>query len=192
MKIKIDKLFKSYGEKRVLENFSAEFPFNKMSSIMAPSGWGKTTLFRIMLGLEEADSGKIYGIDGKKIVSIFQEDRLCENLSAIVNLSITTNRPREEIISSLKHIGLDGSIDCPVSTLSGGMKRRVAILRAILSNADIVLMDEPFKGLDDNTRQLAISLTKKYTANKTVIIVTHLEEDITDLGCENNLIMQTI
>ncbi len=189
MLISVKNLCKSFGEKVVLDSYSAQFPLNGMSSIMAPSGRGKTTLFRIMLGLESADSGIIEGIEGKKIVSVFQEDRLCENLSAVANIAITSQKPREDIISALKEVGLDGSIDYPVSTLSGGMKRRVAILRALFSDAEIILMDEPFKGLDDITKKLTIALIKKLTEHKTVIFVTHLEDEANELGCKNNLIM---
>ncbi len=189
MDVVVENLCKSFGDKVVLDNFNATFPAQKRSSITAPSGRGKTTLFKIMLGLVEKDRGDIFGIDGKNIVAVFQEDRLCENLSAVVNISIATDIDQNSIVDALEDIGLDDSIYHPVSTLSGGMKRRVAILRAVLSNADIILLDEPFKGLDDDVKKKTIQLIKKHTSNKTVILITHLSDEITELGCENNIIM---
>ncbi len=189
MDIVINNICKSFGDKVVLNNFNAKFPCNKKSSIMAPSGKGKTTLLKIILGLISADTGNIDGIEDKKIVAVFQEDRLCENLSAVVNISIATGVSKQRIVSSLKEIGLEGSTDAPVSTLSGGMKRRVAILRAILADADIILLDEPFKGLDDDTKQDVIALVNKYTVGKTVLLVTHQAQEIFDLGCLYSITM---
>ncbi len=181
-KITLTNISKSFGDNQVLSNFSAEFPQNQVTCIMAPSGKGKTTLLRILMGLETADSGLITGLEEKTIAAVFQEERLCENLSALTNISIATCCSKSIIEQALVEIGLKDSIILPVSSLSGGMKRRVSILRAILSDSDILILDEPFKGLDEEMKTLVINMVKHYIQNKTVILVTHIEKEGIDLG----------
>ena len=165
---------KKYGENKVFENDNFFIEENRMTAIMGKSGRGKTTLLRIILGLEKYE-GNIQGIEKKKIVAVFQEDRLCENLSAITNVSIVCgkNIDKRTIKEELESIGLSGSVEKPVKELSGGMKRRVAIVRSIMADSDIVVFDEPFKGLDTETKKRVIAYIKKKLANKTSIIVTH-------------------
>ncbi len=183
----IDNISKSFGEKNVLSHFSACFPFGEKSSIMAASGKGKTTLLRIMLGLEVPDDGTISGMHGKKIAMVFQEDRLCENLSAAANISMVCQRSKHDIKHALAKAGLENEADTPVHTLSGGMKRRVSILRALLYDADIILMDEPFKGLDEDTKLQMIRLVSEYAGGKTLILVTHIHEELEALGTIYNI-----
>ena len=172
--IKIENLSKKYGENKVFENDNFFIEENRMTAIMGKSGRGKTTLLRLILGLEKYE-GNIQGIEKKKIVAVFQEDRLCENLSAITNVSIVCgkNIDKRTIKEELESIGLSGSVEKPVKELSGGMKRRVAIVRSIMADSDIVVFDEPFKGLDTETKKRVIAYIKKKLANKTSIIVTH-------------------
>ena len=103
---------------------------------MGKSGLGKTTLLRILMGLEKYDAGSIEGMENKKISAVFQEDRLCENLSAVTNVAIVCekNVTLQEIRKELENIGLSGSTEKPVKELSGGMKRRVAIIRSIMAD----------------------------------------------------------
>ncbi len=178
----IKNLSKAYGSNKVLENISVTFPAREISCVMAPSGKGKTTLFKIIMGLEKADSGEVIIPKDSTLAAVFQEDRLCENLTAEANIVIATSARKEKIAGALCEIGLNGFEKAAVSTLSGGMKRRVAILRALLSSADIILMDEPFKGLDEDTKHNVMQLVKRYTKEKTVIIVTHIESEATNLG----------
>ncbi len=187
--ININNLCKSFGSVVVLDNFCASFPHGKISSIMAPSGKGKTTLFRILLGLAKKDSGSIDGLLDKKTVAVFQEDRLCENLSATVNITIATGADKDRVATALGEVGLSEFSHRPISQLSGGMKRRVAILRALLSDADVILMDEPFKGLDDDTKENVVHLVKRYTTGKTVIIITHQKEEAEELGSVYDIIL---
>ena len=111
---------------------------------MAPSGAGKTTLFRILMGLETADSGTIEGLEGRSFSAVFQEDRLLEGYTVLQNIRFVTGRgyPAHELTAIIKHLLPEDSLKKPVSEFSGGMKRRTAILRAILAPADIVLMDD--------------------------------------------------
>ncbi len=182
-----ENISKSFGEKVVLSSVNARFPHGKKSSIMAASGKGKTTLFRIFLGLEVPDSGMVHGVKDKKIAAVFQEDRLCENLSAMVNISLVSKANHNRIREGLAKMGLLKEADAPVSTLSGGMKRRVAILRALMSDADILLLDEPFKGLDEETKTDVIKLVKQYTEGKTVILITHSESERDELETQYDI-----
>ena len=121
---------------------------------MAPSGKGKTTLLNILLGLEPYDRGIIRGLEGKRKSAVFQEDRLCENLSSRANIRMVGRERAAVAVSFLKRWKRAWKLwklkewgDRPVRELSGGMKRRTAILRALLADWEILFMDEPLKGL---------------------------------------------
>lgn len=174
MMLKIKNLSKSFGDKPVLRDFSAEFADGQIHGIMGSSGCGKTTLLRILLGLEKADSGAIEGLPAQ-ISAVFQEDRLCDPFSAIANIEmVTANRvDRDTIRAHLVQLGLGESMTQPVSSLSGGMRRRVSIARAMLYDAPLYILDEPFKGLDEATRRQVMDYVRECTAGKTVLFVTH-------------------
>lgn len=173
---------KSFGSNKVLDNFSYVFRDNSRSCLMGASGSGKTTLINILLGLVKQDSGIIEGVP-QDISAVFQEDRLCEPYSAVENVLAITGEtvPEPEIIALLGDLGLSGSEYAPVSTLSGGMRRRVAIARALLAKSDMIVLDEPFKGLDAETRVQVVSVVKERTKNKTLIFASHDENDASDL-----------
>ena len=184
MVIEIKNLSKNYGTATVLENVNLVLDSAQPVCIMAPSGRGKTTLFNILLGLLKADAGEITGTENAKFSAAFQEDRLCEQLSAIMNLAIVTDNPDKAVLTEkLLKMGLDeDEIHRPVSQLSGGQKRRVAILRALVSDSDAVFMDEPFKGLDDETRHQVTQQVKENLNGRLLMVITHNEEDATALG----------
>jgi len=172
--IEIKSLCKSYDKKSVLNNFSLSLEEGTTTCIMGNSGCGKTTLLRIVAGLEKPDSGEVK-IKKNRISFVFQEDRLCEDFSPISNIKFVTgnNLSDETIKENLNALGLHEKLNKPVSLMSGGMKRRVAIARALLSDYDVLLMDEPFKGLDIELKSSVIEYVKEKTKGKTVIIVTH-------------------
>ncbi len=189
MAIKIENLYKSYQDKQVLENLNMEFAEGKITCIMAPSGKGKTTLLRILIGLEQADSGKIKGIEGKDISVVFQEDRLCENLNILSNIRLVQRERKvgkqeflKKVQKGLKEVELLECCHQPVKELSGGMRRRVAILRALYAKWDILFLDEPFKGLDKEMKEKVIHFLKKSCEGKTVICITHEEKEAEALG----------
>ena len=184
--IRIRNFSKKYGENVVFENRSFDLEERKTTAIMGKSGLGKTTLLRILMGLEKHDAGSIEGMENKKISAVFQEDRLCENLSAVTNVAIVCekNVTLQEIRKELENIGLSGSTEKPVRELSGGMKRRVAIIRSIMADSDIVVFDEPFKGLDVETRKTVIEYLKKKLKDRTVIMVTHDIDEALSLNCK--------
>ena len=172
--IELKNLNKAFGEKQVLKNLNWTIPEGSTSVIMGPSGGGKTTLLRILLGLEHADSGTVSGLEGKRLSAVFQEDRLCENVSAVSNLRLVNPAlSRKSAESMLAKLGLGDALRQPVRELSGGMKRRVAIARALCTEYDVLLADEPFKGLDEETKRRTMEFFSESVQGKTVIIVTH-------------------
>ena len=174
MAVVIEELSKSFGERRILDHFSAVFAENQTTCLMGPSGCGKTTLLRICMGLLPADSGSVKGLEGARKSAVFQEDRLCDNLSAIANIRLVCpNKSRAEIAGGMKSLLLEGCENQPARELSGGMRRRVALLRALYAPWDILFMDEPFKGLDEKTKEITIAYVKGVCRGRTVIIVTH-------------------
>lgn len=181
MSIVIEKLSKAFGEEVIYDNFNLEIEEGSCTCIMGKSGVGKTTLLNILLGLDKDYAGNIKGLENKKISCVFQEDRLCENITAVFNIKMVTDISKKysnaEILDILKKVGIDGFDKKPVSEYSGGMKRRVALVRALLADFDVLILDEPFDGLDEETKNKCILLIKEYTEGKTVILVTHSEED---------------
>lgn len=185
--IRIEHLSKSYGEEQILKNLSLTLTQGRSYCLMAPSGAGKTTLFRILLGLEAADSGHIDGLDAMRLSAVFQEDRLLEGYTALENLRFVTGRhyTNEELTSVLLRLLPPEALTKPVHEFSGGMKRRTAILRAILAPSDFIIMDEPFTGLDSETKQKAIDLILEFTSGKLLLFSTHHEEDANLLNAEH-------
>ena len=178
MAIKLINMSKKYDTKTVLKQVNYEIEEGVTTCIMGPSGCGKTTLLRMMMGLETPESGEMIGLEGLKKSAVFQEDRLCENLTVARNIKIATHQPLalSHLLDALQKVNLPP--DClkqPVRQLSGGQKRRVAILRALMAEYDILLLDEPFKGLDLETKKQVIQYVKEATVGKTVILVTHDE-----------------
>lgn len=174
MDICIIKLNKSFGDKQVLRDFSARFPQGRRSCVMGSSGCGKTTLLNILLGLEKPNSGEITGLP-ERISAVFQEDRLCPQFSALANLRLVTGKrvPAETLRTHLHALGLGESLSLPVCELSGGMRRRVAVARAMLYDAPLIMLDEPFKGLDETTKQMTMDYVRTCCCGRTLIFVTH-------------------
>lgn len=177
MSIIVENLCKSYGNGNVLNHFSGIFEEKKITCIMGKSGVGKTTLLSIMMKLEKPDSGKIIGLEGKKTGAVFQENRLFENMSAFSNVRVVSGADETEIRAVFKELDLPECDKRPVKEYSGGMKRRVAIARALLCDFDVLFMDEPFQGLDEETKQRTAETVRERTKGKTVIFITHDETE---------------
>ena len=184
--ISVKNLRKSYGEQLVLNDVTFELPNQGITCIMAPSGVGKTTLLRILLGLEQPDSGTVSRFPDCHWAAVFQEDRLLEHLDAMGNLRFVLGNEldAEDAKSLLAELGLTEAEGKPVRDFSGGMKRRVALARALLAPSDALALDEPFTGLDEENREKAISCILKRTAGKPVLLVTHNEDDAAGLNAE--------
>lgn len=146
-------------------------------------GSGKTTLLRILMGLERADSGRIDGLNGLCISAVFQEDRLCNQLDGVSNLRLVTPAlGRAEAANAMKAVGLSDCIGQPIRELSGGQRRRVAILRGLLADYDFLILDEPFRGLDRETKRLVMEDTRRRCMERTVLLVTHDAAELEVLG----------
>lgn len=181
MDILMEKINKSYGDKEVLRDFTTKFEEGTVTFITGESGIGKTSIIRILMGLEGYQSGSIRGLEGKEISVVFQDDCLCDKLSLDKNLSMVIDgqQVKEQYLDRLLGIfGLEGYRHKRVAELSGGMKRRLAILRAILYPHNLMIMDEPFKGLDEENKKLVMGQVGKSLVGKTAIIVTHDKTEI--------------
>ena len=182
--IRVDNVSKSYGDKRVLNNVSCEFEDGKIYCIMGESGVGKTTLIRLIMGLEKPDEG--YISSSKQFAAAFQEDRLLEDRDAVDNVMFVLknggSKSREQTEQYLSELLPEDRLHIRVDSLSGGMRRRVAVARAMLSDRNTIILDEPFTGLDDETKKTVINFIKKWQNNRTVIVVTHSYTDSEILG----------
>lgn len=176
--IKIQGLCKAFDGQPVLVNWDFSLQKGEHLALMGPSGCGKTTFLRILMGLEQPDSGLIQGVDGLRLAPVFQQDRLCPGLSALANLLLVCPRPtardRRRALELLEGLGLtETDWNKPAAQLSGGQRRRAALARALLVPADLVLLDEAFKGLDQDTRRQALALTAAETEGRSLLAVTH-------------------
>lgn len=189
--IRIKNISKAYGDKQVLNHISKEFPAGETTVIMGVSGCGKTTLLRILLGLEMPDSGEVTGMP-EKVSVLFQEDRLCEDGSAYENIALVLERrktrvqkdaQRRKIEQEAAQVSITAEdLTQNVMELSGGMRRRIALLRALLYDADCVILDEPFKGLDATTKQIVMQYVKEKVAGRTTFLVTHEQAEADFFG----------
>ena len=175
MPIVIKNLSKRFDGKVVLDRLSLDLPDRGVVAIEGRSGSGKTTLLNILMGLLPADSGEITGLEGKRITALFQENRLLENWSVIKNIRLVCPRQTgdAEILAHLGEVGLAGEENTLVRALSGGMKRRAALVRAVIAPGDILILDEPFKGLDEATRREVIRYTLNHAGDRLILLVTH-------------------
>lgn len=184
MELKAEHIGKSYGEKRVLTDFSHTFADGSLTAVMGASGCGKTTLLMILAGLAKPDRGRVIPEHFRKSM-VFQENRLCENLTVAANLRLLPGRPSgAEISAGLERLGMPGAENEAVRNLSGGMKRRTALLRGLLAGYDALFLDEPFKGLDKSTKERVMEYCKEKTSGKTVILVTHDADEAAFFGGE--------
>lgn len=182
--LKIESISKSYDGKPVLHNLSLFCEDTGITAIMGSSGIGKTTLLNIIAGLESADSGTVLQTF-KRISYKFQEPRLFDWLTAVENVQIVlANSPSTESVSRelLSAVGLsDSSLKYP-NELSGGMQQRVALARALAFEGDLLLLDEPFSAVDEETKKQLIGLIKQYGQSHAVILVTHDKSEAEALG----------
>lgn len=180
-----ENLCKRYGDKAVLDGLTCSCRAGDRLCITAPSGRGKTTLLRLLAGLEMPDSGRIYGFDRGRIAIAFQEDRLCENLSPVTNAELVQARPdRAAIAKAMAEILPEECLDQPVRELSGGMRRRASVARAVLAESDILLLDEPFAGLDRESRERTVRFILSRQGERMLIFTAHAPEEAAWLDAE--------
>lgn len=181
----LENIYKKYGEQQVYSDFTIQFLEGGIYCLMARSGGGKTTLFRMLLGLEECQKGRIQ-VPKRHGAAVFQEDRLCLEEDALTNVSMVCNKEisNETIQNILAEVLPKEELEKKVGEFSGGMKRRVAIVRAFLSDAGWLIMDEPFTGLDEKTKERMIRFILKYRKGRTLLLATHQESDAEALGAK--------
>lgn len=186
MDIRLINLTKRFGDKTVLDNVNISFAEGRISCLMGPSGRGKTTVANLLMGLIKPDSGTIEGCRGKTIAAVFQEDRLIEHWDAEKNIRLVCDKSvdSEQIREELQKVGINDYKSKAVVSFSGGMRRRVALVRALMARGDIIILDEPFKGLDDAVKMQVIEYLKTKTRGKTVIVITHDRTDVALLNAD--------
>ena len=180
---------KSFEGRPVLKNVSFDFPEAAVTALRGPSGCGKTTLVNIILGLIEPDAGDVLMPASARTAAVFQEDRLIEHFSAARNVRLTApaSVTDEQIRSALSELGLAQEGEKRVSEFSGGMRRRVAVIRAALFRPQLLLLDEPFKGLDEEMRARTAAFLRRNCAQATTILVTHDETEAALMGATAEL-----
>lgn len=173
----------AFDEKVVLNNVCAKWPDEGAIALRGASGAGKTTLLRVLAGLQTLNTGTIVGMEGRAVSAVFQEDRLLPWRSALENVALVSNESvaRELLI----RLDLADALSLRPSALSGGMRRRVAIARAVAFSGDVLLLDEPFTGLDDAHREQAATLLRERA--RLIIVATHDDIDASLLGVSVSL-----
>jgi NitT/TauT family transport system ATP-binding protein len=184
--ISIDVQNAGYEDKIVLKDFSCEILEGQLNVLIGKSGVGKTTLLNIILGLNSSYKGNIKGLENKKISAVFQEDRLMEDMSVYKNLMLV-NKDRELMEKAIAGMGMDNILNVRVNKLSGGMKRRIALVRALIGEFDILVLDEPFVGIDKETLKKVIEYIKSAARGKTIIMASH-DENLYEYFSEYNII----
>jgi len=170
----------SFGEKRVLEDFSLTLPTSGITVLSGPSGCGKTTLLRVLAGLETPQRGRVSGISPRDTAFLFQEDRLLPGRTALRQLTDVMPKDRwGEAPRWLELAELTGEANTMPHQLSGGMGRRLALVRALALGGALYLLDEPFTGIDLPRRRRLMTALKQL--GKPVVLVSH-EPEILDLA----------
>lgn len=172
MSITLSNICKAYGERRVLRGVTLDIP-QGVTCLMGPSGCGKTTL-RATTGLEAPTAAKSRACLAR-IAMVFQEDRLVDSLTVRANLRLALGAGYDpaDAQALLNELDLPDALRRTVGALSGGMKRRVALARALLYNAPLLVLDEPFKGLDETTARQCMDALARRAAGRAVLLVTH-------------------
>lgn len=184
MTIEVENVSKSYDGKPVLRNFSLDISSDTSYFITGESGAGKTTLLRIILGLEKPDEGRVrllgdYKYSRVNAGTVFQEDRLCEDFSAVQNVAMVSRKLSGRIArEELEKLLPPDELDKPVRELSGGMRRRVCIVRACSVPSDVLIMDEPFAGLDDGNRRKCIDYIRNLQGSTPLVLTGHSGEGL--------------
>lgn len=197
--VRLEHLSKSFEGKSVLDDLTLSLSAGSVTAIAAPSGRGKTTIARLIAGLEKADSGSVVfafpssaaGVCGRVSISyLFQEDRLLPWLNVYDNIALARINDAAceldtEIRSMAEALELSEALDKMPAELSGGMKHRAALGRTFLAESNLMILDEPFRGLDKELKErIAARLWGKVVQGKTVLLISHNEEDCEKLAKE--------
>lgn len=184
MKIEFQQVSKCFGNKIVLRNLNWCIHDGQIWRLIGTSGQGKTTVLRLLMGLEKPSSGKIIGTDSVRFAPVFQENRLLLKQNAIENIQFICDKTTEEITALLTELLPYQDCLIPVHMLSGGMQRRVAIARALAAPSDVLILDEPFTGLDAQNIATVSACIGAHAQNRSIILSSHVESDyFSDANC---------
>lgn len=186
--IRFSHIRKSYDDKTVFSDFSLTLPEKGIVCLSAPSGFGKTTLFRMLLGLEKPDGGTVEGTEGLRFSCVFQEPRLVPGLDALENVLLVSeermpgsDEERERAEKILSELGLSKELHNKPSELSGGEKARVSLARALFSFFDVLILDEPFAGIDADRKAQIYPMISALASEHLILMTSHQEEDAENL-----------
>jgi NitT/TauT family transport system ATP-binding protein len=183
----VNNLYKSFEGKELFDDFNIVFKENEVNTIVGKSGCGKTTLLKMIVGMRSIDYGEILGVDPNSISYIFQEDRLIDWLTIRQNIEfvISKDYSKEErngvVDKYLELVGIYEYRDSFPQTLSGGIRQRVNIARALAKPSKLIIMDEPFKSIDIKNKLEIMEYFEKIITDekRTVLFVTHdIEEAV--------------
>ena len=177
--VKLERVTKEFEKRRIIEDVTCEIKKGEIWWIRGASGAGKTTFLRMLMGLEEVSSGKVGRKKGLKFSAVFQENRLLEWCDAVENVEFVASDliDRERVIENLQKVLPRECLFQPVSTLSGGMKRRVALVRAVIVDSDILVLDEPFTGLDEKAMKKVEEYILEERRGRAIVIASHQGEE---------------
>ena len=180
-KLEICGLTKRFGEKKLFENL--DLTLAEPAVLWAPSGWGKTTLLRILMGLEVPDSGTVQGVG--RVGAVFQEDRLCPQLTAVQNVELVLpegkTQYKTQIVSDFQRFGYDEqALALPARKLSGGQKQRLCIARALLKKPKILILDDSTSAVDTKTDKLIREAFHNEIPDTTKIIIAQRVTSVMD------------
>ena len=164
----------------IIENLSLTAVPGQPVCLWGPSGCGKTTVLRLAMGLEKPRSGKIVRPEGLRISAVFQEDRLIRTKTALENVALFC--PEAAAEKMLRRLGLGDGLNQRPAALSGGMRRRVALARALAHPFEALVLDEALTGLDDDTKAICLRAIGEAAAGKTLLLATHDRAEAEALG----------
>lgn len=159
----------------VIQNFSLDLPEGCRRAIRAPSGGGKTTFLRLAMGLEKPWMGNLCGTEDMRFSAVFQEDRLLEHTDVMRNVALFSDEKAAKKV--LQALSLNDVMHNMPKELSGGMRRRVALARALAHPFDVLILDEPMTGLDQAMREQCLRVIDEAVGEKMLLIATHDDRD---------------
>lgn len=170
--IRFDGVSFGYGlGKNVLQNFNLTIPDGARVWLQSPSGGGKTTVLRLLMGLEKPRKGSITGCEGLRFSAVFQEDRLLPWKTVAENVALFADEKTARTM--LTRLGLGEVLDARPAELSGGMKRRTALARALCHDCDVLVLDEPLTGLDAEAKKICLQAIDEEAKGKTLVMTSH-------------------
>ncbi len=183
--LRLEEISVRFGEKQVLDKCSLWLRKGERVALTGPSGCGKTTLARVALSLQKPDSGTV-SCGCARVAAVFQEPRLLPWLTAEENVNLVLSDSAdtmEEASAWLENLELGNALTLYPSELSGGMQQRVSIARALAARPELLVMDEPFKAMDEALRDRVLRVTADALGDAALLLITHNEQEALALGC---------